>query len=802
MTRPRRRLRKVLKVAAAVLAALVVGLAVAGVYFVRRPWPQVDGTLAVAGLEAPVEVVRDRWGVPHVFAEDERDLFFAQGYVHAQDRLWQMEFNRLAASGRLGTLLGEALLDADRYLRTLGLRRAAERDWAAIDEETREVLEAYAAGVNAFVDANRGRLPLEFTLLGHDPAPWTPVDSLAWGRLMGLTLSLNHPMEVLRARLAAKLGEDSLRQLLPPYPADAPVIVPAAAGAGERHPVLAAVLGPAGSVWGSNSWIVHGSRTAGGRPILANDTHLGLGMPSPYYENGLHGGRFDAVGFSFAGMPLVVIGHNARVAWGITNMCSDVQDFYVERLDDPESPARYEYQGEWHDLEVVVERIELKGAEPVEHRVLSTRHGPLVNDVMDEIDAAEPLALRWSTMEEGSAGGRLFDGLVGLNLADGWEAFQAALSLWDSLSLNVSYADVDGNIGYQGTGQVPIRAPGHDGVVPVPGWTDEYEWQGFIPFAEMPRSFNPESGFIVTANNKVVGDDYPYHLAHDMADRYRAERMAAVLAASDRHTMEDMRALHADVRALPAAELRPHLLAVEPESDQERRALEAVAAWDLEFTADSPGATVYEAWYWRLWPNVLGDELGEELMTFYMSRAISQVPVMLDLFSRDDAPFFDDARTPEVETRHDVVRRTFAQAVAWLSERYGEDPAGWTWGRVHTVTFAHVPLGQSGIGLLERIFNGKTLPLAGDVFTVNSSMHDLADPYAVSFGVAQRLLVDLGDLDRSLAVNSTGQVAHAFHPHREDQVPLWAAVDYHPLPATREAATAMAEATLRLTPPP
>jgi penicillin amidase len=278
--------------------------------------------------------------------------------------------------------------------------------------------------------------------------------------------------------------------------------------------------------------------------------------------------------------------------------------------------------------------------------------------------------------------------------------------------------------------------------------------------------------------------------------------MAAVLASSDRHTMEDMRALHADVRSQPAVELRPHLLAVEPASDQERRALEAVAAWDLELTVDSPGATVYEAWYWKLWENVLADELGEELTTFYMSRAISQVPVMLDLLSREDAPWFDDTTTPEVvETRDDVVRRTFAEAVAWLSEHYGEDPAGWAWGRAHTVTFAHVPLGQSGIGLLERIFNSRTLPLAGDVFTVNSSMHDLADPFAVNFGVAQRLLVDLGDLDRSLAVNSTGQVAHAFHPHREDQIALWAAVDYHPLPATREAATAEAEATLRLTPP-
>ncbi len=800
-------LRKILKITAIVLTVLIVAAVVFGIWYVRRPWPEVSGTLVAEGLEAEVEVIRDRWGVPHIYAANEHDLFFAQGYVHAQDRLWQMEFNRLVGSGSLAKVLGPPLAGTDSYMRTLGLRRAAEKDWELINQEARDMLEAYAAGINDFVDTHRSRLPLEFTVLGFEPEPWTPIDSLTWVKLMSLNLSLNSSWETVRLRLHAKLGEEAVAQLLPPYPPDGPLVIPpearqpaatSEAGAAETPPVVGALLGKPGMTWGSNSWVVHGSRTATGQPLLANDTHLGLSLPSIWYENGLHGGRFNDVGFSFAGMPLVVIGHNGRIAWGITNMCTDVQDYFIERLDAPSTPSKYEFQGEWRELERISETIEIKDGEPVTFEVIATHHGPIMNRVDPQLIAAraEPTTLRWPALD----GGRLVEGLMQLNLAGDWQEFQDALSVWDAPSVNFSYADIAGNIGYQATGRIPIRPPGDLGLAPKPGWSGEYEWQGFVPWAEVPRSFNPPAGFIVTANNKVVDDDYPYHLAHDMADPYRARRITEVLSADTSVAIDDVRALQGDVYSLPAAALRSYLLALEPEDALQKRALAEVEAWDdLELRVDSPGATVYKVWIWHLWQDFLGDELGD-LFPDYRRQALSQIPILIEFLAQPDNPWFDDTTTPEVEGRDDILHRSLADAVAWLAERYGDDPAGWEWGTVHPMTFGHVPLGQSGIALLESIFNSDTLPLGGDAFTVNAGLYSLDDPFAVIFGVAQRLIVDLDDLSQSLAINSTGQCAHAFHRHREDQIPMWGNMEYHPVLFTREAVEAEAEATLTLVP--
>jgi len=823
----KRRLLKIVKISATVLAVLIVLLALLAVWAVRRPWPKVDGEIAVAGIGAPVEIVRDRWGVPHLYAETEKDLYFAQGYVHAQDRLWQMEFNRLVARGQLASVLGPSLVETDEYLRTLGLARAAEEDWRHAGPETRRMLDAYAAGVNRFLDTHRDRLPLEFTLLSDDPAPWTPADSLAWGKLMALNLSLNQTYEVLRNRLAEKVGDDGVAALLPPYPADGPVIVgdPAGQGlpaAGDEAPgaddrqargtdgadasatgapsgeLLARVLTTGGVAWGSNSWVVAGTRTATGKPILANDTHLGLQMPSTWYEIGLHGGGLDVVGFSFPGLPLVVIGQNRRIAWGITNMCSDVQDLYRERLDDPEKPTKYMAAGKWLPLVRIPEPIEVKGGETVDYEVLATGHGPLVDRVMDHVD--EPTALAWTAYGHGS---RLLDALRGVDRAGSWEELRAALADWEVPSVNFTYADVDGNIGYQGTGRVPVRVPGDEGLVPKPGWTGAFEWQGFIPYDEMPRAFNPPAGYLVTANNRTTGDGYRHFIAWDMADPYRAARIDEVLAANDHVTVDTVRTLQGDVTSIPARVLAARLAALEPAGDREAKALALLDGWDGRVTTDSAAAALYQVWFYQLWPAIFEDELGEELATTYRQLGISQVPVLIALMDQPNSPWFDDHRTPAVEDRDAILRRALDKALDWLDE-HTEGGAGapdtWRWGAFHTMTFAHAPLGSSGIKPLEWIFNSATYPVGGDVFTVDEGMPDFRNPFRMVFGPSQRFIADLGDLSRSLAVNSTGENAQAFHRHREDQVKLWASLDYHPVLAGRDAVEAAAESTLRLVP--
>jgi len=615
-----RRLLDALGMLPPLVAAALPGL---GPLLARRRWPKTEGTRCIEGLHGDVEVIRDRFGVPHVYAKDEHDLFFAQGYVHAQDRLWQMELSHRVGHGRLAAALGPAALPLDRFVRTLGIPRIAERHWAAMDGDARAIVSAYTAGVNARI-LHGERLPFEFSILGVAPTPWTPVATLALGSVLALSLSGNYRIELLRAAIAAEAGEELASLLLPPNAPESPIIAPtlhamqglADPGGMDGLDGVDAWLGDPNIVSGSNNWVVHGSKTASGKPLLANDVHIGLQLPSTWYENGLHGGRFTVVGFSLPGAPLVVLGHNGTIAWGMSNLGPDTQDFYVEKLDDRAAPKRYEFAGGWRDLDVARETIEVRGEPPVELEILSTRHGPIMNKVMSRhLEGSEPMALRWALGDSGP----LVRALASVNLARGWEEFRAAMRLWEAPGQNFVYADVDGNIGYQATGKIPIRAPGHRGIEPVPGWTGDNEWMGFIPFEELPTAYNPPAGYVATANNKVTSDDYPYTIAHHWFPGYRARRITDLLAGSDRHTVENMRRIQSDTYSLPGEALLPHLLAVKPEGDAETRALALVSAWDLRYEADRVGATIFQAWYARLLRNLLAQKLGPKLVERYLA---------------------------------------------------------------------------------------------------------------------------------------------------------------------------------------
>ncbi|MFL6196331.1 MAG: penicillin acylase family protein [Thermoanaerobaculia bacterium] len=787
------RFRRILKFLFLGLLALVVVFALFATWRVRRAWPQTEGKLEVAGLTAPVEVVRDEWGVPSLYAANEHDLFFAQGYVHAQDRLWQMEMNRRTGAGELSALFGRALLPADRSLRALRVRAAAEADWKVLSPGTRAILQAYADGVNAFIAANPGKLPVEFTLLGVRPAPWTPLDSVAWSKMIAFSLGQNQTQELMRAQLAAKIGADAVRQIMPPYPSQdrQPVIVsPAAGGYGEARraalekasTLLASVLTEGLVGVGSNNWVVSGSRTATGKPMLANDTHLELEMPSVWYENGLHAGRFDVAGFSFPGVPLVAIGNNGRIAWGISSMCGDSQDLFVVGPDEPR--------------QVVHESIPLKSGKAVAFDITVTPHGPIVNEGFDLKDMP-PLALRWTALDPG----RTLDALAGINLAGNWPAFRQALSLWAAPTLNFVYADVDGNIGYQGAGAIPIRAPGQLGIVPVPAGGPERDWRGMIPFDQMPALYNPPAGFIVTANNKVVNDSYPYPISYDYADPYRAQRISGLLAANPKVTMEDMRKIQSDVYSDLAVTLRPYLLAVKPENDLQRKALEQVRQWDFQFTPESAGATAYFAWYGALIPEVYEDELGEELMRQFRITAVNQSPRLVDMMADPRNPWFDDKRTAgKVETRDDLVLRAFRKAVVQMSQQLGDDPAQWRWAKLHKAIFTHKPFGNSGIPPLVNLFNGGPVPVGGEGFSVSSVAPIFRRPFISRFGTTQRYIVDMGDLSHSQVVNSTGQSGQLFHRHREDQTPLWRDHKYRTLAFAKDQVEKAAAERLTLQP--
>jgi penicillin amidase len=797
-------LRKV--VLGALVLVLVFAVVLGGgayVVFVRNTFPRTQGTLSVAGLQGPVEVYRDKWGVPHIFAENEHDLFVAQGYVHAQDRLWQMEFNRRVGAGRLSEVLGESTLDSDRFLRTIGLYRAAQADLEVTPPEVLAVLQAYADGVNAFIATHQQSLPLEFTLLGFKPEPWTPADTVVWGKVMSMTLGGNWESELVRQQLITALGEAKVHEVLPPYPAEGPFIIPSEAKSYGRLDTsflddyqevkaLTGAIGTGYAALGSNNWVVDGTKTATGRPLLANDTHLDIQMPSIWYEVHLVAGALDVVGFSFPGTPGVIIGHNRDIAWGVTNAGPDTQDLYVEKIN-PANPNQYEFRGQWEDMTVIAEEIRVKGrSDPEQLTVRLTRHGPLMTPVIS--DATEQLALRWAALE----GGGLFRSVYLLDRASNWDEFRTALHYWQAPSQNFVYADKDGNIGYQMPGDIPIRAKGQ-GLVPVPGWTGEYEWTGYIPFDELPFVYNPPTHYIVTANNKVVPDRYPYFISAEWADPSRAQRISDLLHKNDNLTVDDMRDIQADTYSIPAAKLMPYVLALGPEGWLQERAFKFLRAWDFRVDKDSGAAGIMEAIVWRTLVNTFGDEL--ENAGISDRTWMASVSGLFNIMQQRDNPWFDDVRTPEVEDRDAILRRSVQEAMEFWSRRFGDLVGNldsqWAWGKLHTATFDH-PLGS--VKPLDLIFNRGPLAARGSWCTVDAAAYAAGD-FAMTAVSSQRQIVDVGAWENSRSQHTTGQSGQPFNKHYDDMIQSWEAVKHHPMLYEKDDIVANQEALLTLVSP-
>ncbi|HJW84857.1 MAG TPA: penicillin acylase family protein, partial [Anaerolineae bacterium] len=769
------------------------------VYLTRRAFPQIDGTIHLADLQSPVTIVRDKYGIPHIYASNVHDLFFAQGYVHAQDRLWQMDFNRRIGAGRLSELSASAV-GRDKFIRTLGWRRAAQADLEVISEASKQILEAYADGVNAFVDSHKNSLPLEYFVLGifagqgldFAPEPWTPLDTAQWVKVMSWNLSGNWEAELFRAAIADKFGPEAVADLLPAYEyQDEPVIVPPDT-TGRPVPLdliaqareLQALIGPRGRDIGSNNWVVAGSRTTTGKPLLANDPHLGFQLPSIWYFNSIHCQPvsaecpFDAVGASFPGAPGVIIGHNARIAWEVTNVGPDTQDLYLEKVEG----SQVEFQSKLEPLKIVPETIQVRGKLPADYKpspnetsaydeqtntttitlnVRYTRHGPLISDVSESAARlGSAVAFQWTAI---NAPERTLDAFLMIDKAQNWDEFRAALSVYGTPSQNFVYADVDGNIGYQVPGRIPIRATGN-GQFPAPGWSGEYEWTGAIPYDELPRSFNPSQGYIATANNAVVGPDYPYFITADWDRGYRARRIVEMIEARPRLSPDDMAAMQGDNLDVAAREIVAYLKDLTVEGDA-KKALDAIRSWDLVAQRDSAGAGAYQVFWLFLLRNTFEDDLGD-LAEDYIDGGDWNRQAVIGLLAKADARWWDDAATGATETRDDILKKSLADAAAALAKELGADPAGWAWGKLHQVTFGHPALSGSPV---EFIFNRGPYPVSGGSALVNNvgasfgAAYDEDRPFSLlnvfssQGGPSLRHIIDMGDLNASKTVNTVGQ---------------------------------------------
>jgi penicillin amidase len=818
-----------------VVSALGLG---AGILTVRRSFPVADGSLKISGLTAPVDIYRDEFGVPQVFAANLHDLFFAQGYVHAQDRFWQMDFWRHLGAGRLSEMFGEDQVDTDLFLRTLGWERVAQQELEKVDATTGAILDAYAAGVNAYLGEHQGSgLSLEYAVLAllnpdYKPEPWSPLNSLTWAKVMAWDLGGNMDSEIEKAILLQSLSPEQYAHITPAYPDDAPTIVsqitlaerqvtddpepalvsaiqPALQDIASRLAAVPPILGERGVGLGSNSWVIAGERSSTGMPVLANDPHLGVQMPSIWYQIGLHCAPvsadcpYEVAGFSFAGAPGVIIGHNARIAWGFTNVGPDVQDLFVEKIN-PENPDQYEVNGNWVDMTLVEETIQVAGTDPVSLTVRYTRNGPIISETYGlledfstqsgiELPAQYAISMRWTALELGNP----FPAIWQFNRAKNWEEFREAARFFTAPSQNLIYADVDGNIGYQMPGNIPLRSQG-DGTLPVPGWTDDYQWQGYIPFEELPYTFNPPQGYIVTANHAVVGPEYPYLITTGWDYGYRARQIIAILEnAPQPLSLEDIQRMQGDNTDLNAVSLVPILLAISLEDSRLDEARALLADWDYQNHMDSAPAGLFAAFWKHLLNLTFADDLPEDYLPTGGSRWYT---VVYQLVQQPDSPWWDNRNTPAVEQRDDIFRAALGQAVAELEDLLGKDSQGWTWGKMHTVTFRNASLGESGIAPIEALFNRGPFASSGGSSIVNATGWDANEDYTVVSLPSMRMIVDLDSLDNSLTVHTTGQSGHAYHPNYIDMADAWRLIQYYPMAWSRPQVEAAAKMILRLEP--
>lgn len=796
-----RRLGRALAWALGGAAALALLAAGGGLLWLRTSLPDLSGELRVAGPGAEVEIISDRNGVPHIRASSMEDGYFGLGYVHARDRLFQMDSMRRFAAGRLSEVVGPATVPVDRAMRTLGLHRLAERTYRRLPDAERRLFDAYAAGVNAFLDARRGAPPLEYVLLRFSPEPWRPADSLVWGRLMAERLGQGWRREALRAALAGRLTPGQLSDLWPPDGGAAPPVLELS-GAVRRHAAafaralerLPGALRPV-SAEASNAWAVSGGGTASGGALLANDPHLGYSAPGTWYLARISAPGLDVTGATSPGVPLHVLGHNRRIAWAMTNGGADTSDLYLERLS-ASAPGHYDTPGGPRPFLSRTETIMVRGGEAVLHRVRETVRGPVVSDIGGRFGVPAPAG---HVVTLASTGLREDDlspvALLDINRARGWSGFLAAAERLHAPQQNLLYADTDGNIGFVAAGRVPVRTAG-DGGVPVPGWDGAHRWSGFVPFDSLPRAFNPPSGRLVSANQRSVPEGFPWHLSRDWPPAYRAVRIHEALDAVSPQTVGTAGRLQNDARSRAAQEIVPLLLErVRPRAGPESRAVELVRAWDQEMARGQAAPLVFTAWLAETGRGLYADELGGLLGQYRGLRP----RVVRHMLERSPA-WCDDVRTPEREGCGHVVSRALGRALADLSGRFGEDMSAWRWGDAHEAVFRHQVLGRVPV---LRSLGDIRIPADGGAFTVNrgqSRVSDARAPYAAVHGAGYRGIYDLSDLGNSRFMIATGQSGNPLSGLYGSMTRDWRDGRYIAIAASRAGALEGALGVMRLVP--
>lgn len=774
----------------------------------QKAAPKTEGSLAIPTLKETVRVFWGPYAVPHIHAANELDLLTAQGYLHAQERLWQMDLNRRFFSGRVAETFGEnrvpwkelsvqfrdkSTADLDYFIRLMGILRTSRAALRILPETLMDRLEAYCRGVNRYIETRLRSLPVEFRLLRYEPEPWRPEDCLTISKGFALFLTTSFYTRLALSAISERLQDQpaKLKSLFPSYPESGPTIARFDAGqSSEASQGLFRFLSGSFAEWGltpdgqgSNNWVIAPHRSSTGKPILCNDPHLRMTLPSIWHlvhlkaepsADDLEG--LDVWGASIPGSPFVYLGQNRWIAWGVTAALCDDADLYLEKID-PKDPDLYLAGEHWQRMESEEERIKVRGGKEIRRMVRFTRHGPLLSDLVPRWGGQYGLALRWTAHDPGEE----MRALYGVNRARNWGEFLEGLSFQVAPTLNYVFADAQGNIGYTLAGRVPLR-PGPASLLPVPGWSGEHDWKGHIPFSELPRLYNPPQGVIATANNKIVDGAYPYYLSDLFDPPYRIQRIEECLSAKEKFSLEDMGKIQMDGLSVQAREmirdLRDDLEQIAHKDSSLKGAVERLIGWNGDCSEQSVEAALSHVLHQRLMRNLLEADLGPELYLAYVE-ILNQALVPVEQILRDPhSPWFDSS------PRLSLVEKSLREACDELAEKLGKEMDQWEWQRLHTLTLRH-PLDRSKI--LAPIFSIGPFPASGDAFTINMGFYRHSNPYSQIVGASLRMILDLGERERSLFILPSGQSGHFFSSHYNDQTPLWRAGDYIRLYAEKEA---------------
>ena len=805
------------------LSATFCILLIALLFFLRnlvvKSFPVTNGTVTVNGIHDVVDVARDEYGVPHILANNEDDLMFAAGYVQAQDRLWQMDLGRRIGEGRLSEVFDTATVRTDKLFRTLGFPQLAETLYENLHPESRKILEDYAAGVNAFIDSHKGRYPIEFDMLNYEPEPWKPQHSLLLARLMAWELNFSWWEELTYAELQEKLSPEKFRELVPSWPDTIPTTIPSPSkkqafldrtAAEELHGFMAEAreyrdrfgVGPFSGA--SNAWVVSGAKSMSGKPLLANDPHLKMSAPARWYEMHLSAPGWNVSGMSIPGIPLVVIGHNDSLAWGATNAMLDDADFYLDRIDSTH-PGRYFYKAGSLPIRTRDEMILIGTNDSIEVTVRSTHHGPVINEVHPSREhngfsrKSNPylIALRWTGFEKSDE----IYGFALMNKAANRGQFEEGTKEIAVPAQALVYADAAGNIGFRMAGRVPIRGK-QNPMLPVQGWTGETEWQGYVPFDRLPQLWNPPGGFIVCANQKIAGNDYPFYLSNYWEPPSRMQRIDELLNSSEKFSADDFKRFQQDVLSPYCRSITKRIFGAYPADStipngDVRNALEYLHNWDYRCTTNDIATTIFNVFFVKLLHNTYEDEMGHDVFNDFVFFSAIPYRVTQQLLAADSSAWFDNVGTSTVESKNDIIRRSLLDAVTELRQHPGGEMKTWQWGSIHEALFAH-PFGKRKP--LDRVFNVGPFPIAGSATTVNKGDFSLKDPYTLFSGPSMRQVVDLAKPDIAWTILPLGQSGQAFHNHYKDQTPLWMNGGYHAVSIERKEILSRKWEHLRLQP--